>query len=162
MNRLQPAADYFEAVLRRTTYDRMPTLRIWAVFFLAEAHYYLNEVGICRQYLAEITDHRYSARPTHFYQALAGTALIDQMENRPINAWEMLDELSQLDLEKLGYENSPDTIHPGTALAHAGGHGQGREMGRRFSHAAARQTAAVDRNASHDQGPDPAGSQLDR
>ena len=104
MNRLQPAADYFEAVLRRTTYDRMPTLRIWAVFFLAEAHYYLNEVGICRQYLAEITDHRYSARPTHFYQALAGTALIDQMENRPINAWEMLDELSQLDLEKLGYE----------------------------------------------------------
>jgi LuxR family transcriptional regulator, maltose regulon positive regulatory protein len=104
MNRLRQAADYFEAVLRRTTYDRMPTLRIWALFFLAEAHYYLNELEICRLYLAEIIDHRYSARPTHFYQALVGTALIDQIENQPAHAREMLEELSRLDLEKLGHE----------------------------------------------------------
>jgi LuxR family transcriptional regulator, maltose regulon positive regulatory protein len=104
MNRLRQAADYFEAVLRRTTYDRMPTLRIWALFFLAEARYYLNELETCRQHLAEIIDHRYSARPTHFYQALAGTALIDQIENQPAHAREMLEELSRLDLEKLGHE----------------------------------------------------------
>jgi LuxR family transcriptional regulator, maltose regulon positive regulatory protein len=106
LNRLRQAADYFEAVLRQTTYDKMPTLRIWAFFFLAEAHYYLNELEICRQHLAEIIDHRYSARPTHFYQALAGTALIDQIENHPIHALEMVEELSQLDLEKLGYETT--------------------------------------------------------
>jgi LuxR family transcriptional regulator, maltose regulon positive regulatory protein len=104
MNRLRQAAHYFEAVLRQTAYDRMPTLRIWAFFFLAEAHYYLNDLETCRQHLAEIIDHRYSARPTHFYQALAGTALIDQIENHPAHAQEMLEELSQLDLEKLGHE----------------------------------------------------------
>jgi LuxR family transcriptional regulator, maltose regulon positive regulatory protein len=105
MNQLQQAAHYFEAVLRQTTYDRLPTLRIWAFFFLAEAHYYLNDLKNCRQHLAEIIDHRYSARPTHFFQALAGTALIDQIENHPAHAREMLEELSQLDLEKLGHES---------------------------------------------------------
>jgi LuxR family transcriptional regulator, maltose regulon positive regulatory protein len=104
MNQLQQAAHYFEAVLRQTTYDRLPTLRIWAFFFLAEAHYYLNDLKNCRQHLAEIIDHRYSARPTHFFQALAGIALIDQIENHPAHAREMLEELSQLDLEKLGHE----------------------------------------------------------
>jgi hypothetical protein len=66
--------------------------------------HYLNDRKNCRRHLAEIIDHRYSARPTHFYQAQAGTALIDQIENHPVHAWEMLEEPGQLDVEKLGYE----------------------------------------------------------
>jgi LuxR family transcriptional regulator, maltose regulon positive regulatory protein len=107
MNQLQQAASYFEAVLRQTTYDWMAILRNWAFLFLGEARYYLNELDVSRQHLAEVVSHHYSARATHFYQAMAGTALIDQIEGNSSRGWEILDELSRFELEQMGHETAP-------------------------------------------------------
>jgi LuxR family transcriptional regulator, maltose regulon positive regulatory protein len=106
MNQLQQAANYFEAVLRQTTYDWMAILRNWAFLFLGEARYYLNELNVSRQHLAEVVSHHYSARATHFYQAMAGTALIDQIGGNALRGREILDELSWFDLEQIGHETA--------------------------------------------------------
>jgi LuxR family maltose regulon positive regulatory protein len=103
-NKLLQAANSFKVVIRQTSFEKIATLRIWALFFLAQIFYKLNDLDAARHYLAEIVDHRYFAIITFYCQALAGMALIDQSGWKTSQARESLDQLSQFDLEHRGYE----------------------------------------------------------
>jgi LuxR family maltose regulon positive regulatory protein len=101
---LQQAANYFETILRQSTHKRLAIVHHWALFFLAQTRYYLNDLEASRQHLVENIKRRYSAHISTFRQALAGIALIDQARNEPAEAWITLEQFSQFDLEQDGQE----------------------------------------------------------
>lgn len=101
---LQQAANYFETILRQSTHKRLAIVLHWTLFFLAQARYYLNDLDASRQHLAENIKHRYTAHISTFRQALVGIALIDQIRNKPAEAWKTLEQFSQFDLEQNGQE----------------------------------------------------------
>jgi LuxR family maltose regulon positive regulatory protein len=101
---LLQAADYFETILRQPTSNRLVIVRHWALFFLAQARYHLNDLDASRQHLAEIIRHRYPSHVSTFRQALVGMALIDQARDQPAEAWKTLEQLSRFDLEQNGQE----------------------------------------------------------
>jgi LuxR family transcriptional regulator, maltose regulon positive regulatory protein len=100
----QQAADYFETILRQSTVKQLAIVHHWALFFLAQARYYLDDLDASRQHLAENIKHRYSGHISTFRQALVGIALIDQISNKPAEAWETVKQFSQFDLEQNGQE----------------------------------------------------------
>jgi LuxR family transcriptional regulator, maltose regulon positive regulatory protein len=101
---LQQAANYFETVLRQSVHNQLAIIKHWALIFLAQARFHLNDLDASRQHLAEIINHRYLGHISTYRQALVGLALIDQIGNRPTEAWNALEQLSRFDLEQYGRE----------------------------------------------------------
>jgi LuxR family maltose regulon positive regulatory protein len=101
---LKLAANYFETILRQSVPNRLAIVHHWALFFLAQTRYYLNDLDASRQHLTENIKRRYSGHISTFRQALAGMALIDQIRNKPTEAWNTLEQFSQFDFEQNGLE----------------------------------------------------------
>jgi LuxR family transcriptional regulator, maltose regulon positive regulatory protein len=77
----------------------------WADWFLGVVCYQRNELEAAGQYFTEIVENRYTAQVTSLRDAIAGVALIHQIKGENVEALQMVDEISQFDLEQGGSED---------------------------------------------------------
>jgi ATP/maltotriose-dependent transcriptional regulator MalT len=77
----------------------------WADWFLGVVHYQLNEMGYAAQQFSRIIENRYTAQITTYRDAVAGLALIHQFKGESAEAWQMVESISQYDLEQSGIED---------------------------------------------------------
>jgi len=82
----------------------MPVIQNWARFMLGVVHFHWNELEIAEKHFSELLDHRYVAQVASVRDAFAGLAIIHQIKGEPVQASQMVDLLSQLDLEQVGGE----------------------------------------------------------
>jgi LuxR family transcriptional regulator, maltose regulon positive regulatory protein len=73
--------------------------------FLSVADYQQNNLESAAQYFTEILQNRYTAHITAYRDAVAGMALIHQIRGESAKAWQIVELISQFDLEQSGIED---------------------------------------------------------
>jgi LuxR family transcriptional regulator, maltose regulon positive regulatory protein len=92
-------------LLQGANESRLPVLQSWGEYFLGIVHYHWNEVDFAARHFTRILDNRYTAQITVFRDAVAGLAVIHQAKGESSEAWQMVELISQFDLEQRGIEN---------------------------------------------------------
>jgi ATP/maltotriose-dependent transcriptional regulator MalT len=73
-------------------------------WYLGRVCYQINELEAARQYFTQIVENRYLVHVTTYRDAVAGLALIFQILGQSSEAWQMVESVSQYDLEQRGSE----------------------------------------------------------
>ncbi len=68
-------------------------------------HYQRNELEAAAQHFTQIVENRYTAQISAYRDAVAGLALIHQIKGESSEAWQMVESISQFDLEQRGSED---------------------------------------------------------
>ncbi len=76
----------------------------WAHYFLGVVLYQWNDLEAAGGHFAELVDHRYTTQVLTARGGITGRALIQQIKSESVEAWRMVDLLSQMDLERTGAE----------------------------------------------------------
>jgi len=103
-NELNQAANFFQTVIRLTSANNHEINRHWAILSLAQVNYLLNNLDFTTHLLMEVVSQRFSTHITTYHQSLSTLALIDETLADPKDAWKLLQQLSEFDLEKFGGE----------------------------------------------------------
>ena len=78
----------------------------WGDWFLGLASYHRNELETAAQHFTHIIENRYTAQISTYRDAVAGLALIHQIKGENTEALQMLESISQFDLEQRGSEDN--------------------------------------------------------
>jgi LuxR family maltose regulon positive regulatory protein len=75
-------------------------------WYLGLVCYQRNELEEAAQYFTQIVENRFTAQITTYRDAVACLALIHQIQGKSAEAWQMLESISQYDLEQRGSEET--------------------------------------------------------
>jgi LuxR family maltose regulon positive regulatory protein len=92
-------------LLQAATRSRIAIMKNWGDWFLGVVSYQRNELDIAAQHFAQILENRYTAQIAAYRDAVAGLALIHQIQGESDEAWQMVESISQFDLEQKGRED---------------------------------------------------------
>ena len=81
-------------------------MKNWGDWFLGVVCYQRNELEAAAQHFTQIVENRYTAQITTYRDAVAGLALIHQIKGESAEAWQMVESISQFDLEQSGSEDN--------------------------------------------------------
>ena len=79
-------------------------LHSWGYQYVGLAHYQRNELAAARQCFTRLLDFRYTANIGALRDGVQRLALIHEIAGEQAEAWEMVQLLSQLDLDQMGHE----------------------------------------------------------
>ena len=80
-------------------------MKYWGDWFLAVVCYLRNELEAAAQYFTQIFENHYVAQISPYRDSGAGLALIHQIKGESSEAWQMVELISQFDLEQRGSED---------------------------------------------------------
>ena len=84
--------------------SKLHLLQSWGHYFIGLAHYQRNELPAARQSFTRLLDFKNTGNIGALRDGVQRLALIHQLADEQAEAWEMLQFLSQLDLEQTGRE----------------------------------------------------------
>ncbi len=84
----------------------MALMQYWGDWFPGVVHYQRNELQAAAQCFAQIFENRYVAQISPYRDAVAGLTLIHQIQGESAEAWQMVESISQFDLEQSGSEDN--------------------------------------------------------
>ncbi len=93
-------------LLQAATRSRIAIMRNWGDWFLGVVCYQRNELEVAAQHFTQIVENRYTAQIAAYRDAVAGLALIHQIRGESSKAWQMVESISQFDLELRGSEDN--------------------------------------------------------
>jgi LuxR family transcriptional regulator, maltose regulon positive regulatory protein len=94
-----------QVLLQAATLSGVAIRKNWGDWFLGMVHYHRNELEAAAHYFSQIVENRYSAQITTYRDAIACLALILQFDGESFEARQMVESISQLDLEQSGSED---------------------------------------------------------
>jgi LuxR family maltose regulon positive regulatory protein len=103
---LEQARQTAQLLVQGSTRSGIAFMRSLGEWFLGIVCYQRNEIEAAMQHFARIVENRFTAQVTHYRDAVAGLALIDQIQGRHSDAWQMVESISQYDLEQRGSEDT--------------------------------------------------------
>jgi LuxR family maltose regulon positive regulatory protein len=103
---LEQARQTAQLLVQGSTRSGIAFMRSLGEWFLGIVCYQRNEIEAAVQHFARIVENRFTAQVTHYRDAVAGLALIDQIQGRHSDAWQMVESISQYDLEQRGSEDT--------------------------------------------------------
>ena len=103
--RLDQARRVARALLEGATQSGVAIMLSWAHWFLGTVGFERNDLEAAELHFQHIVADRYSAQITAYRDAVAGLALIYQIRGEVPQAWQLVDSLSQFDLELRGKED---------------------------------------------------------
>jgi LuxR family transcriptional regulator, maltose regulon positive regulatory protein len=95
-----------QVMIQGSTHSGNEFMRNLGNWFLGLVCYQRNELESAAQYFGQIAENRFTAQVTTYRDAVAGLALIYQIQGESSEAWQMVESISQYDLEKKGSEDS--------------------------------------------------------
>jgi LuxR family maltose regulon positive regulatory protein len=103
---LEQTRQIAQLMLQGATLSRVAIIKNWADWFLGVVSYQRNELDAAAQYFTQIVENRYTAQITTYRDAVAGIALIHQINGESSEALRMVESISQFDLEQRGNEDN--------------------------------------------------------
>ena len=103
---LEQARQIAQVMRQAATRSGMSVMKNWADWFLGVVCYQRNELEAAAQYFTQIFENRYTAQISVYRDAVAGLALIHQIKGESAKAWQMVESISQFDLEQSGSEDN--------------------------------------------------------
>jgi LuxR family maltose regulon positive regulatory protein len=103
---LDKARQITQMLVQRSIYSGLALMRLWGYWILGLVCYYRNELEAAAEYFTQIYENRYIAQISPFRDAVAGLALIHQIKGENAEALQMVETISQFDLEQSGSEDN--------------------------------------------------------
>jgi LuxR family transcriptional regulator, maltose regulon positive regulatory protein len=103
--RLEQTRQIAQLLLQGATRSRIDIMRNWGDWFLGVVCYQRNEQEAAARTFARILENRYTAQIAAYRDAVAGLALIHQIQGERAEVWQMVESISQFDLEQRGSED---------------------------------------------------------
>jgi ATP/maltotriose-dependent transcriptional regulator MalT len=98
-----------QLMLEQALSGRLPVVRGWAHYFLGVVHYCWNELDAATLHYEELVDKRYSVHAQTARNGMIGLAQMHLARAETSEARQMMEMLSQLDLDRTGQEGD-DTL----------------------------------------------------
>ncbi|MGB7096564.1 MAG: LuxR C-terminal-related transcriptional regulator, partial [Anaerolineales bacterium] len=102
---LDQASRIAQVQLQGATNRKIQIMQNWADWFLGVLCYSRNELDASAQYFGQIVKNRYTAQISTYRDAVAGLALIHQIQGESTEAFQMVESISKFDLEQRGSED---------------------------------------------------------
>ena len=102
---LDQASRIAQVQLQGATNRKIQIMQNWADWFLGVLCYSRNELDASAQYFGQIVKNRYTAQISTYRDAVAGLALIHQIQGESTEALQMVESISKFDLEQRGSED---------------------------------------------------------
>jgi LuxR family maltose regulon positive regulatory protein len=77
----------------------------WGDFYLGVVHYHLNELDFALQHFSNLAENHFTTQMSTYRDAVAGLALIHQIQGQSAEARQLVESLSLFDLEERGSED---------------------------------------------------------
>jgi LuxR family transcriptional regulator, maltose regulon positive regulatory protein len=103
---LEQARQTAQVLAQGSTHNGIAFMRSAGDWFLGLVCYQSNELEAAAQHFTHIVDNRYTAQVTNYRDAVAGLALIHQIQGESSEAWRMVESISQFDLDQRGSEET--------------------------------------------------------
>jgi LuxR family transcriptional regulator, maltose regulon positive regulatory protein len=84
----------------------MNLMKNWADWLLGVVCFQRNQLEEAERYFTQIYENRYIAQMSPYRDAVAGLAFIHQIKGKTAEAWQMVESISQFDLEVSGSEDN--------------------------------------------------------
>jgi LuxR family transcriptional regulator, maltose regulon positive regulatory protein len=101
---LEQSRQVAHIMLQQATRSRLPISKNWGHYFIGLAKYQWNELDAAEEHLTEIFMNRFNTQPLTVKHAMTVLARVHQTGGRSAEAWQILETLSQFDMERIGYE----------------------------------------------------------
>jgi LuxR family transcriptional regulator, maltose regulon positive regulatory protein len=102
---LEKARKIGKLLLQNASSSSLEINKSWGYYFLGTVHYQRNELGAAEQYFTRINENHFTAQVAVYRDAIAGLAIIHQIQGESADAWRMVESVSQYDLEQRGGED---------------------------------------------------------
>jgi LuxR family transcriptional regulator, maltose regulon positive regulatory protein len=99
---LDKARQITQVLVQRSIHSGLALMKLWGYWILGLVCYYRNELEAAGEYFTQIYENRYIAQISPFRDAVAGLALIHQIKGEKAEALQMVETISQFDLEQSG------------------------------------------------------------
>jgi LuxR family maltose regulon positive regulatory protein len=103
---LEQTRQIAQVLLQGAIRHKVAIQKNWGDWFLGLVSYHRNEIETAAQHFTHIIENRYTAQISTYRDAVAGLALIRQIKGENTEALQMLDSISQFDLEQRGSEDN--------------------------------------------------------
>ncbi len=103
---LEQARQAAQVLVQGSTHRGIAFMRNLGNWYLGLVCYQMNELEAAAQYFTQIVENRYTVQVTTYRDAVAGLALIYQIQGQSSEAWRMVEFVSQYDLEQNGSEDT--------------------------------------------------------
>lgn len=102
---LDKAMQIGQVMIRGATCSGNIFMKNWGDYFLGVACYQSNDLDRATQHFTQILKNRYLVHIAVYRDAVAGLVLIHQIRGESAEAWQMVESISQYDLEQSGGED---------------------------------------------------------
>jgi LuxR family maltose regulon positive regulatory protein len=102
---LEQTRQIAQVLLQGATRRGIAILKNWGDYYLGMVGYQWNELEAAAQHFTQIVENRYTAQIAAYRDAVAGLALIHQIQGESSEALQMVESISQFDLEQRGSED---------------------------------------------------------
>jgi LuxR family maltose regulon positive regulatory protein len=94
-----------QLLFQGSTRSGIAFMRNLAEWYLGLVCYQCNELEAAAQHFTQVVENRFTAQVTAYRDAVTGLVLIHQIQGESSKAWQMLESISQYDLEQRGSED---------------------------------------------------------
>jgi LuxR family maltose regulon positive regulatory protein len=94
-----------QVLLQGATRSGVAIMKNWGEYYPGVVHYQRNELEAAAEHFTRIAENRYTAQLAAYRDAVAGLALIHQIKGEDAEALQMVESMSQFDLEQTGSED---------------------------------------------------------
>ena len=105
-SQLDKARQITQVLVQRSIHSGLTLMKLWGFWILGVVSYYRNELEAATHYFTQIFENRYIAQISPYRDAVAGLALLHQLKGESFEARQMVDSISQFDLEQGGSEDN--------------------------------------------------------
>jgi LuxR family transcriptional regulator, maltose regulon positive regulatory protein len=102
---LEQTRQIAQVLVQGSTRGGFAFMRNLGEWYLGRVCYQRNELETAAQHFTQIFENRFLVQVTTYRDAVAGLALIHQIQGRSSEAWQMVEAISQYDLEQRGIED---------------------------------------------------------
>ena len=102
---LERCTQIAQVLIQGSTHSGIAFMRNLGNWYLGLVYYQINELEAAAQYFTQIVENRYTVQVSTYRDAVAGLALIYQIQGQDSEAWQMVESISQYDLEQRGSED---------------------------------------------------------
>ncbi len=102
---LEQTRQIAQLLVQGATQGGIAFMRNLGNWYLGMVCYQFNELEAAERYFTQIVENRYTVLVTTYRDAVAGLALIYQILGKTSESWQMLESISQYDLEQSGSED---------------------------------------------------------
>ena len=91
-------------MIEQAARSKLPVMKGWGHYFIGLVKFQWNELDAAEEHLAEVVENRFNVTAITAQHAMAALARLFQIKGKSEDARQVLETLSQFDMERIGFE----------------------------------------------------------